>query len=132
MNESALNCSEFVYKSFVKINRLGVGEVQTINDLNRDSFDGQLMKYWEMLTGGPVDENSKFLSPASIVLASSTEAIAANLPYDRILSDKEVFEGWSTNSALEVLDDQLLGLGSPEAVKLQLESLASETPYKKL
>lgn len=132
MNDKSLNCSEFVFKVFNSIKRTDVGEIQTIADLNRNSFGGQLLQYWEMLTDEPIDEEAKYVSPASIVFAKSTEAVAANLPHDRIISDKEVFAGWSTKSALITLDEQLFGTGDIEALKAQFEMIASDQPYKTL
>lgn len=132
MTEGALNCSEFVHAAFKSVYRTTIGEPQTINELNRNSFSGELLNYWEMLTGAHVDESAKYLSPASIVFSKNTLVIASNLPYDKILSDKEVLKAWSSETPLYLLDDQLLGLGSGEAVKGMLESLASDKPYTTL
>lgn len=130
VNPDSVNCSEFVMKAFKAIGRNGVGEIETVSEMNLNSMGGALAALWER--SGPLPKpTQKVISPVSIVNSKQVRVLASNLPVDKLLSDFEILSAWIDGGGIESLAN-LLEIDGDELMaqaKMALE-MASKVPYR--
>lgn len=102
LNDGSVNCSEFVYKTFLAIGRKGFGEVETMAEMNLNSMSGFLMQLW-LRTGDAPRPQDKVLTPVSIVNSKNLSVIASNLPVNQFISDQEILKAWLAGGGIKTL-----------------------------
>ncbi len=106
MNNSSMNCSEFVYHAFLKVG-IELGFIEGAAAFNYSAFNGGLRKYWSP----QIPDGARYISPFSIIAHHGTRIIASNLPINQILSEREILDSWQDNGGLRQFT-QLIILGN--------------------
>ncbi len=128
LNEGAVNCSEFVYKTFLGIGRDGFGQVETMAEMNLNSMSGYLLQLWSM-SGEPPDAEDKVLTPVSIVNSKKLTVIASNLPVNQLISDQEILRAWIDGGGIANLGALLDVDGFERTCEVLLGSVSTK-PYR--
>ncbi len=122
INPNTYNCSEFVMRSFESAG-IKVGEIEKFSDQNINALQGQLMNIYN----GAKDPNMKVITPVSVMNSNGFQAVAADLPLGKIISEKEVADAWTHAGAMGGVID---ALGLPSSMQEQIAQLASSEPYR--
>ena len=124
LNSTSVNCSEFVHKAFASIGRK-VGEEELFGSMNQGGFGGMLLQF---LGGdGSLSNDSKVVTPLSVIESREMKLVASNLPVGKLLSDADVYLAWKSEGGLNGFSELL---GIPMSMMDQLESVASPKPYR--
>jgi hypothetical protein len=90
-NPGRLNCAEFIHEAFNSAEQPPVGSYQEARELNINTLNGTFKQLWgrkNMLETTPI------MTPFSIVTSPWLQVEYSNLPYNRVMSDSELFHGW--------------------------------------
>jgi hypothetical protein len=89
-----LNCSEFVHDSFKAAGLPQLGHPQEARELNFGALGGRLKKLMGKKT---IAQDALIISPFSVVNSPWMNRTYSTLPYQRVLSDKELYEEWKSS-----------------------------------
>ena len=91
-----LNCSEFVHESFKAAGLPQLGYAQEARELNFEALGGRLKN---LLGKKGIDPDALIISPYSVVNSPWMNRSYSTLPYQKVLSDKELYEGWKASQS---------------------------------